>query len=274
MPLAPSDIEFLTELVERHSGNVIAPRQVYMLERRLTPFAGTIGLENVESLVSQLRATYDESLSRQVAEAVTVNETSFFRDLHLFQALQHTVIPQVIKANADRKEIRIWCAACSSGQEPYSVAMVIREHFPQLYDWDVSIVATDLSEEMLRRSRLGVYSQLEANRGLPTQKLIRFFNRKGPHWQAKPELRELIKHRRLNLAEPWPYLGHFDIVLIRNVLIYFDQEVKKDILKRVKGTLRPEGFLFVGSAETLLGLGVPYHRKEIDASICYRPTFV
>ncbi len=274
MPLATTDIEFLRELVARHSGNVIAPRQVYMLERRLTPFAGMIGLENVESLVDQLRRSYDESLSRQVAEAVTINETSFFRDVHLYKALHQTVIPELIRAKSKQKELRIWSSACSSGQEPYSIAMVLQDHFPQIADWNLQIVATDLSEEMLRRSREGRYSQLEVNRGLPAKQLVRFFERKGPHWQAKTELRKMILHRRLNLVEPWPYLGQFDIVLLRNVLIYFDQDVKTDILKRVKGTLRPEGYLFVGSAETLLGLGVPYHRKEIDATICYRPTFV
>ncbi|MCD0463482.1 CheR family methyltransferase [Roseiconus lacunae] len=271
MPLATADIDFLRDLVAKHSGNVIAPRQVYMLEQRLAPLAGTVGLGDVTALVAKLRATNDRSLSKQVAEAVTVNETSFFRDMHVFEALRKSVIPDLMKKNEKSKEIRLWCAACSSGQEPYSIAMVIREHFPQLANWKVSITATDLSEEMLAKSRSGSYSQLEVNRGLPVKSLVRYFERKGSHWNAKRELSDLIDYRRLNLTTAWPFLGQFDIIFIRNVLIYFDQSTKADILSRMRRSMRSDGYLFIGAAETTIGLNVPFKRTEIDATVCYRP---
>jgi chemotaxis protein methyltransferase CheR len=207
-----------------------------------------------------------------VAEAVTVNETSFFRDVHPFDALQKEILPALIKKNHASRTIRIWCAASSCGQEPYTIAMVIREHFPLLSNWKIEIVATDISDEMLEKCKLGEYTQLEVNRGLPVKKLVLFFDRAGTKWKTKPTLRELISFQKLNLTKPWPSLGKFDIVFIRNVLIYFEQATKSDILTRVHQVLQPEGYLFIGSAETTIGLGVPFQREEIDATVCYRPT--
>lgn len=274
MPLATQDIDFLRDLVARHSGNVIAPRQVYMLEQRLAPLAQSRGLNDVTNLVTELRRSPSPALSTQVAEAVTVNETSFFRDPHVFQGLESGILPEIVNRNRVNKEIRIWCAACSSGQEPYTIAMVLRESFPHLSDWRIKITATDLSEDMLRRCRAGDYSQLEVNRGLPVKKLVRFFERSGTSWRVKDELRNMIEYRRLNLTQPWPYLGQFDIVFIRNVLIYFDQETKRDILTRMRSVMKPNSYLFIGSAETIIGLGVPYERQEIHGTVCYRPTTV
>ena len=194
--------------------------------------------------------------------------------MHLFEALHSGIIPEIIRRNESRREIRIWCAASSSGQEPYSTAMTVREHFPQLDGWNVSIVATDLSEDMLRRTRSGEYSQLEVNRGLPARKLVRFFERSGTSWRAKEELRNMIECRRLNLTQAWPFLGQFDIVMIRNVLIYFDQPTKAEILGRVHRTLKPGGYLFIGSAETVIGMGAPFERQEINGTVSYRPTNV
>jgi chemotaxis protein methyltransferase CheR len=167
MPLANPDIEFLRDLVADLSGNVIAPRQVYMLEQRLTPLAERMGLANLDALVSELRRSHDLSLKTKVAETVTVNETSFFRDVHPFDALRTSIIPELVKKNATKRSIRIWCAASSTGQEPVSIAMTIRESFPELSNWKFDIVATDLSEEVLAKCRTGNYSQLEVNRGLP-----------------------------------------------------------------------------------------------------------
>lgn len=274
MPLATHDIDFLRDLVAQHSGNVIAPRQVYMLEQRLAPLAQSKGLQDVTKLVTELRRSRNPGLSTQVAEAVTVNETSFFRDPHVFRALEAGILPEIVSRNRAKKELRIWCAACSSGQEPHSIAMTLREGLSHLSDWKLNIVATDLSEHMLRRSRAGEYSQLEVNRGLPAKKLVRFFERSGTTWRAKDELRNMISYRRLNLTQSWPYLGQFDIVFIRNVLIYFDQEKKRDILQRMRTVLKPDAYLFIGSAETIIGLGVPYERKEIHGTVCYRSTAV
>ncbi len=271
MLLTDPDIEFLSGVVAEYSGNVISPRQAYMLEKQLTPVAKNVGLNDVVELVGKMRQAPNAILSTQVAEAVTVNETSFFRDNHPFVALEKKVIPDLIARNQSKKEIRIWCAACSCGQEPYTIAMIIREHFPHLSDWNIQIVATDLSDEMLNKSKSGEYSQLEVNRGLPVKKLVRFFDRQGSVWQVKQELKDLIDFRRLNLTTAWPFLGQFDIVFIRNVLIYFDQSTKAEILHRVRRVLRPDGYLFIGSVETTIGLGVPFQREEIDVSVCYRP---
>ena len=272
MSIAASDIDYLRDLVARHSGNVIAPRQVYLLEQRLAPVAQDIGLEDVGALVAELRRSSDAGLSTQVAEAVTVNETSFFRDMHLFETLGKSILPELILKNSARKEIRIWSAACSSGQEPLSIAMVIRESFPHFSDWKFQIVATDLSKEMIQKARVAEFSQMEINRGLPMKQLVRFFHRNGETWQAKDELRNIIEHRHLNLTHEWPFMGQFDIILIRNVLIYFDQQTKAGILSRIHRALRPDGYLFIGAAETTIGLGVPFKRQEINGTVSYRPT--
>jgi chemotaxis protein methyltransferase CheR len=272
MPLASSDMDFLRGIVADQSGNVIAPRQIYLLEQRLTPLAESMGLADVEGLVKEIRRSHDPTLKTKIAEAVTVNETSFFRDGHPFDALRTSIIPELVRKNEAKRSIRIWCAACSSGQEPVSIAMTIREGFPALSNWKIDILATDLSEEVLVKCRRGSYSQLEVNRGLPARKLVHFFERSGVKWQAKPKIRNRITYQRLNLTKPLPFIGQFDIVFIRNVLIYFDQPTKTDILKRVHKTLIPGGYLFIGSAETVIGMGLPYRREEIDATVCYRPT--
>jgi chemotaxis protein methyltransferase CheR len=211
MPLADPDIDYLSGLVAAQSGNVIAPRQVYILEQRLNPLAERFGLPDVDALVKELRRSHDPTLKTKVAEAVTVNETSFFRDVHPFEALRTSIIPELIKKNAAKRSIRIWCAACSCGQEPVSIAMTMRESFPELSNWKFDIVATDLSEDMLERCRSGNYSQLEVNRGLPARKLVRFFERSGADWRTKPEIRDLISYQRLNLTKPLPFMGHFDM---------------------------------------------------------------
>ena len=269
--LSNPDIDFLSNLVVRCSGNVIVARQAYMLEKQLLPVAESVGLQNAAELVAQLKKSPSANLSSQVAEAVTVNETSFFRDVHPFTALKSTILPDIIAGNKKKKRLRIWCAASSGGQEPYTIAMVIREHFPQLADWNVEILATDISNEMLEKCSQGVYSQLEVNRGLPVTKLVRFFERDGMNWRAKKELRDLIKFRRLNLTTNWPEMGVFDLVFARNVLIYFDRPTKTKILNRIGTVLGPDGYLFLGSAETTIGLSVPFQRKDVDVSFCYRP---
>jgi chemotaxis protein methyltransferase CheR len=270
MSLSTQDIEFLSGLVAEQSGNVVSHRQAYLLEQRLTPLAKENGKADIHELVEDVKRSKNRILSQKIAEAVTVNETSFFRDGHPFEALRKSIIPEMIAARQTKKSLNIWCAACSSGQEPYSIAMTIREHFSELNDWKIRILATDISEEMLTKSRNGVFSQLEVNRGLPARKLVKFFDRQGTSWIAKPDIRSLIDCRSLNLSKPWPYLGEFDIVFIRNVLIYFDQSAKQDILCRAAKILKPDGFLFLGSSETTIGINVPLERKQKDDTVCYQ----
>lgn len=271
MSLSTQDIDFLRGLVAEQSGNVVAERQAYLLEQRLAPIATSTGLEDVSSLVNELRRSPNAKLKTRVAEAVTVNETSFFRDRHPFEALRTKIIPELIQRRETTKTLNIWSGACSSGQEPYTIAMTIREHFPVLNDWNVSILATDISEAMLAKSRSGEFTQLEVNRGLPAKKLIFFFDRNGTSWVAKPELRSLIRHQRLNLAQHWGYIGKFDIVFMRNVLIYFDQPTKQDIICRANRVLRKDGYFFLGSSETAIGLNIPFTREIVDETVCYRP---
>ena len=201
---------------------------------------------------------------------MTTNETTFFRDVHPFDALRTRVIPELMAARANERALTIWCGASSSGQEPYSIAITLREHFPQLAGWKVRLLATDLSSEMVRRTTAGSFSQLEVNRGMPAPMLVKWFDRRGVHWQAKPELCAMIEAFEMNLATPWPTLPAFDVVFLRNVLIYFDVETKRTILGKVRRAMRPDGWLFLGGAETTLNLDDAFERVAVDRATCYR----
>jgi chemotaxis protein methyltransferase CheR len=182
------------------------------------------------------------------------------------------LIPDLIARRAGTRQLRIWCAACSSGQEPYSLAMLLREHFgPRLAGWEVSILATDLSGAMLERARAGRYSQMEVNRGVPASLLAKAFRKEGPDWQLKDEIRAMVDFRRLNLIDPWPILPPMDIVMLRNVLIYFEAETKRQVLDGMARVLAPDGHLFLGGAETTLHLSESYDRVQVDCTVGYRP---
>lgn len=270
MALSSPDIDFLRGLVSNQSGNVVADRQTYLLEQRLTPIANRVGLDDVSALVGYMRKQKSTKLETEVAEAFTVNETSFFRDVHPFEALRKTILPELISKRKATKRLNVWCGACSSGQEPYSLAMTIREMGGLLDGWKINILATDISEKMIAKSSSGEFSQLEANRGLPARKLVRFFERRGSMWCAKDELRSMIEHKRLNLTKPWPHLGEFDLVFMRNVLIYFDRPTKQEILCKANRVVRDDGYFFLGSSETTIGLNVPFVREQINDTVCYR----
>ncbi len=272
MALAESDIQYLQKAIARGSGNVIREHQSYLLEARLTPVAQAAGLDDVHALVAELQRSADRKLQEAVVEAMTINETSFFRDMQPFTALQEQVLPELIDRRKTRRQLSVWSAASSSGQEAYSIAMLIRSRFPELADWRVSILATDLSEEMVKRTREGVYSQFEVNRGLPASMLVKFFERQGLNWQARPELRQMIHAEKMNLAENWRTPARHDIVFIRNVLIYFDVPMKETILRRVHQSMQPDGYLFLGGGETLLQLDVPFERAAVGNAVCFRPT--
>ena len=270
MPLAEADVGYLRTLVARRSGNILSSNHGYLLEARLTPVAERLGLPNVEALVAELKRSpikYEDT----VAEAMTINETSFFRDLQPFETLRKDLIPKLMNTRAGTRQLHIWCAATSSGQEPYTIAMILRDNFPQLVNWSIRIIATDLSDEMLHRTREGVYSQFEVNRGLPAKLLVKYFQREGTSWRVIPELRNWIECHKLNLVSAWPSMPRFDIVFIRNVLIYFDQATKESVLQRAARIMAPDGSLFLGGGESLVGLNVPYTRETYDKTICYRP---
>lgn len=271
MTLAAPDIDFLRDLIRKKSGNLVSADQGYLLETRLSQLAQTEGLSGASDLVRKLRALPGAPLVDRVAETMTINETSFFRDPAMFDSLQKEILPPLIAARATKRCLNIWSAAASSGQEAYSLAMLLKEHFPQLSDWRIQICATDLSDEMLQRVASGEYSQFEVNRGLPAKMLIKFFERKGAQWRAKDDLRSLIVCRKLNLTGIWPTLLSFDLVLLRNVLIYFDVPTKEAILAKVKRTMAADARLILGGGETMLGMNAPFVRETIGKSACFKP---
>jgi chemotaxis protein methyltransferase CheR len=193
---------------------------------------------------------------------MVTTESSFFRDQHPFQALHQTVLPDLIRLRQDQRQLQIWCAASSYGQEPYSIAMLIREHFPVLADWKVTLLASDISREALERARQARYSQIEVNRGLPAALLVKYFEQQGTHWQLKPAIRDMVTFLEINLAKPWPFLPRMDLIVLRNVMIYFDVSIKKTILERAGRLLRSRGYLLLGSAETTFSLDDSYRRVE------------
>jgi chemotaxis protein methyltransferase CheR len=267
-----AEFSFISDMVRTRSAIVLEPGKEYLVEARLAPLVRELGLESIGALVERLRQPAAGPLAERVTEAMTTNETSFFRDVAPFQALRTSVLPSVIEAREARRSLRIWCAASSSGQEPYSIAMTIHDAFPQLQSWNVQIVATDLSPAMVERGRSGLYKALEVNRGLPAPMLIKYFTKVGVDYQLNPEIRSMVEFSELNLIGAWPALPSFDIVFLRNVLIYFDVDTKRTIFGRVKRLLAPDGFLFLGAAETTMNIDDGFERLPIERAGCYRRT--
>lgn len=271
MSLRASDFDYIRDLVRREAAIVLEPGKEYLALTRLDPIARGKGLASVADLIARLRLGGRTDLHEEVVDALTTNETSFFRDLHPFESLRTHVLPEVIERNAGRRSLTVWCAACSSGQEPYSVAMLIREHFPELTAWRIDLVATDISASMLERARAGRYGQLEVNRGLPAQFLLKYFRRDGAYWELDPSVRRMVRFQRHNLIGAWPPFPTFDIVFLRNVLIYFDLETKRQVLARVRSVMRPDGYLLLGGSETTLNIDDGFERVPIGRTTWYRP---
>lgn len=270
MTIKSADFDYLSNLVRERSAIVLETGKEYLVEARLTPLARREGFDSLETFIAHLRTNRYNNTHRKVVDAMTTNETTFFRDIHPFEMLKTVILPSLIEKRQATRSLTIWSAACSSGQEPYSIAMLIRENFPVLKSWDVRILATDLSHEMLERTRAGRYNQLEINRGLPATLLVKYFERQGLEWQIKPELRAMLEVRELNLAEPWTQVPPIDVIFIRNVMIYFDVEMKKLIFRKLRQVLRPGGYLFLGGAETTLNLDSAFTRVNSDKAICYQ----
>jgi chemotaxis protein methyltransferase CheR len=264
---------YLRQLLLEHAGILLEAEKQYLAEARLSPLATQEGFDSIDALLDAIQKGGDAGpLERRVIEAMTNSETSFFRDLHPFEALRTAVIPELIAKRSAERALTIWSAATASGQEPYSLAMLLREHFPQLTGWKVTLVASDISEAMLSRARAGAYSQIEVNRGLPAQLLVRYFRRIDGEWQIAEELRRSIEFRRINLTTAWPFLPAMDIILMRNVLIYFDVPTKKAVLARVRRQLKPGGYLVLGGGESTMSLDDTFTPAQFGKAICYRPT--
>ena len=249
-----SGFDVISKLLKERSGLVLSQDKAYLLESRLGPVARKWEFAGFDQLCQALRVGGNEELIRDVTEAMTTNESFFFRDTKPFDLFRDTVLPHMLQARSGRRSFRIWCAACSSGQEPYSLAMILKEKAVELSGWNVEIVATDLSNEILKKAIAGEYSQFEVQRGLPVTLLVKYFTQEGERWQIKPEIRDMVRFRAFNLLDEPTVLGHFDVVFCRNVLIYFDQPTKSQVLERIAKLLANDGFLFLGGAETVLGL--------------------
>jgi chemotaxis protein methyltransferase CheR len=270
MTLNLTEFNFIRRLVLEQSAIVLEADKGYLVESRLMPLARREGFPSLNHFVQKLQVEPLQALHRQAVEAMTTNETSFFRDFQPFEALKKVVLPDIITRRSAERELNIWSAASSSGQEPYSLAMLIRENFPKLASWKVRILATDLSTDILARASEGRYSQLEVNRGLPAPLLVKYFQKRGCDWYLRDDIRSMVDYKVVNLANAWPFLPLMDIVLIRNVLIYFGVETKKEILAKVRRVLKPDGYFFLGAAETTLNLDDSFERVPIERATCYR----
>ncbi len=267
--MTPPDYEYLRKLLKDHSGLDLSADKQYLIESRLLPLARKAGLAGLPELVQKMKGG-SPALIAQVVEAMTTNETFFFRDKIPFEHFRDTIMPELLQPRAGRKSLRIWCAAGSTGQEPYSLAMCLKEMSAALTGWRVEILATDLSQEVLEKSRAGIYSQFEVQRGLPIQLLVKYFRQIGELWQVNADLRAMVQHRQLNLLHDFSQLGSFDVIFCRNVMIYFDQDTKTNIFGRLARTIEPDGFLVLGAAETVVGLTEQF--KPIgDRRGLYRP---
>lgn len=249
----------LSPFLKASSGLMLTPDKAYLLHSRLQPVAIHHGLKSVEELASHIRTGVDQRLKTDVIEAMTTNETSFFRDITPFDNFRDHVLPQVMDHKKNSRTLRILCAAASSGQEPYSLAMVLLEQGARLAGWNTEIVGIDLDTKILRRAEDGAYTQFEVQRGLPTPFLIKYFQQlPNQTWRVKPEVRRLTKFRQANLLKPLQEFGKFDVIFCRNVLIYFDLPTKKDVLERLSAQMTDSGFLFLGGAETVVDITDAY----------------
>lgn len=265
MPVSTADFKYVRQLVQDDSALSLSDDKEYLVESRLDPLVKRAGLDSLGDLIDQLR-TGTPGLRQHVVEALATHETQFFRDLHPFETLRQEIIPSLLQADGDRR-LTMWSAASSGGQEAYSLALLMRESFP---DVGVSILATDISRKVLAQAKLGMFTQLEVNRGLPVALLVKHFDRVGRDWQLHDDVRSMVTFRQLNLDAPLSAVPAMDVVFLRNVLIYFNVEAKIALLGRVGKVLRAGGYLMLGGAETTYGLDDSYERVELGRSICYR----
>ncbi|MEM1398259.1 MAG: protein-glutamate O-methyltransferase [Pseudomonadota bacterium] len=248
------DFDMFRDLLMQRSGLVLSPEKVYLLESRLMPVARKYNLRGLDELAEKVRPKTDERLLVDITEAMTTNESSFFRDQRPFDLFRNSVLPTLAGARGSQRKLRIWSAACSSGQEAYSLAMILAEEKAKYAGWDISILGTDISNEILGKAKEAIYTQFEVQRGLPIANLVKYFDQQGEKWQVKDELRRMVKFQNFNLLENPQSLGQFDVIFCRNVLIYFDPPTKTKVLEALSGLLAADGLLFLGGAETVLGI--------------------
>jgi chemotaxis protein methyltransferase CheR len=272
--VTPLDFEYLRRLFKERSGLVLSTDKQYLVESRLLPIARKHGLASIGDLVQKVRSG-DERLIVNIVEAMTTNESFFFRDKIPFERFSGLILPTLLSARSANRRVRIWCAAASSGQEPYSLAMILKEMMEKFEGWRIEILATDLSGEVLEKAKAGLYSQFEVQRGLPIQMLLKYFTQVGEMWQIAPEIRAMVQYRQFNLLHDFSLLGMFDVVFCRNVLIYFDQDTKMSVLNRISRVMQPDGYMVLGAAETVVGLTDAFKPVPDSRGLyapCARPT--
>jgi len=259
--MTPSEFEFISQLLKRRSGLVLTPEKAYLIESRVAPLIRRHNLPSFEAVVMKMRAN-DEKIIRDVVEAMTTNESFFFRDKTPFDHFEKLMLPKLLQSRASQKRLRIWCAAASTGQEPYSLAMIIKEKSLLLKDWKFEIIGTDLSNEVLDRAKAGLYSQFEVQRGLPVQMLVKYYIKEGDQFRLKDDIRQMVQYRPANLLDAFSGFGNFDIIFCRNVLIYFDEATKRQVLDRMAQLLPDDGYLLLGAAESVVGVTTTFTPHE------------
>ncbi len=268
--VCPADYQFLQALLYKQAGLVLDAAKEYLVEARLGPLAKKLGMESIDALVLAAKNRSAPDLEQKIVEAMTIHESSFFRDWKPFEALRQKVIPDLIKARENTRKLYFWSAASSTGQEAYSIAMQVREHFPQLSNWTITIIGTDVSASVVAQARAGAYSQLEVNRGMPARLLTKYMRSEGANWVVRDDIRKMVDFRQMNLIRPWPFLPRMDVVFLRNVLIYFDAGTKRTIFSHVKEISAPDSYLFLGAAESTLGLTEEFVKDPAEGATWYR----
>lgn len=268
--MTSGDFNYIRDLVRDQSALALEAGKEYLVRSRLDPLARQEGFPSLEQMVQRLRVGPFTDLHRRVVEAMTTNETTFFRDARVFGMIAKQILPTLIAERSSERSLNIWCAASSSGQEPYSLAMLVREHHPSLDGWNIRIIASDISRDVLARARAGHYHQIEINRGLPAPLLVKHFEQVGSTWRIREEIRRMVEFREINLIHPWPSLPGMHLILVRNVLIYLDVETKKAILGRAGRLLDPRGYLLLGAAESTANLDDSFEPLSLGGAVCFK----
>lgn len=271
MKITSRDFDYVRKLVLQKSALALGPGKEYLVESRLNMLASREGFSSLHHLIQGLHLDRSGLLTCKVVEAMMTHETTFFRDVRPFDTLRRVVVPALMVRRASERSLNIWCAGCSTGQEIYSIAMLLLEHFPALAGWTVYLVGSDISKRAIDRAHAGRYTQLEVNRGLPANLLVKYFQKAKGEWQINGNLRRMANFQEMNLAGPWPRLPPMDVIFLRNVLIYFDAETRRSLLGRVHRLLNPDGFLFLGGSETTAGADDRFERLPDERSTVFQP---
>ena len=270
MAITRVEFNYIRDLVRERSALELEPGKEYLVESRLGLLASKEGFPSLRRMVESLRSSPSSDLHRKVVEAMATTETSFFREIRTFEMFKKTILPELLALRASDRSLNLWCAASSAGQEPYSFAMLLREHLPSLGSWSIKFIASDISQEMLARARAGRFNQVEINRGLPANLLVKYFEKHGAAWVISQNIRCMVEFREINLIHSWPLLPIMDVIFMRNILIYVDLGTKRSILRKARHLLKPDGYLLLGGSETTTNLDDSFEPVSVDGATYFR----